>query len=310
MKEINSMFEVHDVFKKYPQSKHPALNGLSFSSANYDPIGILGSNGAGKTTLFMLSNILLSMDKGDIIVNGFSVNRSPNEIKNCTGLFTDKLVLYPSLTVKESIRYFMGIYGVNKKNYDYWSELFKIKEYENKKIKQLSTGMLKKILLLISIIPNPKVLFLDEPFSGLDPLAKREFIEILKHLNESQKMKLIVSSHDLTETQSLVKEVVIIEKGQVIENGTISDLVKKYNGIKTVEIKIPYNSFNFEYFKGSADIEQYDMIIKIKTDIAAFNRYISEVGGNAQIYDIDAKDISLDDLYNEVKKNAAKLITD
>lgn len=298
------MFEVDNVYKKYLRNSKPALNGVSFSSNNSDPIGILGSNGAGKTTLFMIANALLSMDKGDVIVNGFSVKQRPEKIKLCTGLFTDKLVLYPNLTVKEIVKYFMGIYRISMLNYEYWIGLFKIKEYENKKIKQLSTGMLKKILLLISIIPRPKVLFLDEPFSGLDPLAKRDFINILKKLSEDEKMKLIISSHDLMETQMIVKEVVILEEGSIIESGNLISLVKKYNGIKNLTLSIPKNAYNLSYFQNFDNVEILDDIMKVCTDIENFNEYIYKSKMENQILDIVTKEISLDDLYSEVKKNA------
>lgn len=298
------MFEVDQLYKKYTKNSKPALNRISFSSDNNQPIGILGSNGAGKTTLFMIANALLSIDEGDVIVNGFSVKQRPDKIKEYTGLFTDKLVLYPKLSVKETVKYFMGIYQSPMLNYDYWINLFGLNKYENKKVKQLSTGMLKKLLLLISIIPKPKVLFLDEPFSGLDPLAKKEFIRVLKGMCEEEQVKLILSSHDLTETQMVVKEVVILEEGSIIESGKLSMLLEKYNGIKTLTVSVPKNAYNLAYFRDFKCVEIYGDMMKVSTDVESYNNYICDQKRESRIIDIVTKDISLDDLYSEVRKNA------
>lgn len=299
------MYEVYNVNKKYKAMSIPALNNINFSSANNDAIGILGSNGAGKTTLFMASNALLSIDSGDILVNGYSVKKNPDKVKQCAGLFTDKLVLYPVLTVKEIIEYFLGIYGISKNKYGYWRDLFGLKEYEKKQVKHLSTGMLKKVMLLVSIISEPRVLFLDEPFSGLDPVAKKEFIMLLKKLNEEQDMKLIISSHDLTETQAIVKEVVIMEKGCVIENGELNKLIEKYNEKKKTTLFFNDSQKIKDYIKKSSmKFEYSNNLIKINIDVEKISQFMAGLDNGEKIVDIITNEVSLDTLYNEVRKNA------
>ncbi len=298
------MYEVSNVNKIYHKMSIPALNNISFSSNNNNAIGILGSNGAGKTTLFMASNALLSINSGDILINNYSVRKEPNKVKQCTGLFTDKLVLYPVLTVKEIIKYFLGIYGISSSKYEYWRDWGGVKEFENRQVKHLSTGMLKKVMLLISVISKPKVLFLDEPFSGLDPVAKSDFLLLLKSLKE-EKMKLIISSHDLTETQVIVNEVVIIEKGKVIESGEVNNLIKKYNGKKMISLYINYTPEIMDYInKNNVEYKFSNDLIIMTFEAEHLNRILSEIGDTEKFVDIVTKEVSLDILYNEVRKNA------
>ena len=298
------MYEVSNVNKIYHKMSIPALNNISFSSNNNNAIGILGSNGAGKTTLFMASNALLSINSGDILINNYSVRKEPNKVKQCTGLFTDKLVLYPVLTVKEIIKYFLGIYGISSSKYEYWRDWGGVKEFENRQVKHLSTGMLKKVMLLISVISKPKVLFLDEPFSGLYPVAKSDFLLLLKSLKE-EKMKLIISSHDLTETQVIVNEVVIIEKGKVIESGEVNNLIKKYNGKKMISLYINYTPEIMDYInKNNVEYKFSNDLIIMTFEAEHLNRILSEIGDTEKFVDIVTKEVSLDILYNEVRKNA------
>lgn len=299
------MYEVCHVNKKYKAMPAPALNNINFSSTNKDAIGILGSNGAGKTTLFMASNALLSIDSGDILVNGYSVKKNPDKVKQCTGLFTDKLVLYPVLTVKETITYFLGINGISKSRYEYWRDVFGLKEYEKKQVKHLSTGMLKKVMLLVSIISEPSVLFLDEPFSGLDPVAKKEFILLLKKLNEEQDMKLVISSHDLTETQAIVKEVVIMEKGSVIESGELNRLIEKYNERKKTTLFFNDSQKIKDYVqKNNMEFEYSNNLIKVNIDVEKISQFMACLDSGEKIVDMITNEVSLDTLYNEVRKNA------
>ncbi|MBE6842926.1 MAG: ABC transporter ATP-binding protein [Ruminococcus sp.] len=308
---MTTVYEVNNVSKIYPQMSIPALNNISFSSNNNNAIGILGSNGAGKTTLFMASNALLSINSGDILINNYSVKKEPNKIKQCTGLFTDKLVLYPVLTVKEVIKYFLGIYGISSKKYNYWRDWGGVKEFENRQIKHLSTGMLKKVMLLISVISKPKVLFLDEPFSGLDPVAKSDFLLLLKSLKEEEKIKLIISSHDLTETQVIVNEVVIIEKGTVIESGEVNNLIKKYNGKKMISLYINRTPEIMDYIhKNNFEYKDSNDLIIMTFEADHLNHVLSELGDTDKFVDIVTKEVSLDILYNEVRKNAIHNITE
>lgn len=295
------MFEIVNLDKRYEKNAPLALDNISYASNNDKPIGLIGSNGAGKTTLFMIANGLTRPSSGDIIIGGYYLSKDLNAIKRCTGLFTDKLLLYPVLSVKESIKYFLGVYRISYSKYDYWAGMFGVKEYENKKISELSTGMLKRLLLLISLINSPKVLFLDEPFSGLDPLAKNDLVQLINNLYNNNKVKIIISSHDMQETQAIVKEVMIMEKGKIIEHGNYADLLKKYNRNKTFIVKYISNASLSNTFVDNI-IRKHNNIIMYEFDNNTFYKFMNTVN-KSDIIDISSRDMSLDDIYREVRRN-------
>ena len=221
------IIEFSHLSKRYKKNGKFALYDVNYASDNINPLGIVGSNGAGKSTLFLIANGLARPTSGDVRLYDKSILKD-NNLNQKTGLFTDKLVLYQVLTVKETIHYFMGVYGIPKKQYESCIDMFRVKEFEKSRIEELSTGMLKKVMLLISMLNRPKILFLDEPFSGLDMDSKSELSDVINDLYQEYKVKTIISSHDLFETQSLIQDVLIIEEGKVIERGKFNDLINKY----------------------------------------------------------------------------------
>lgn len=196
MRSEVKMVKFSNVTKKYSDIR--ALDDISFEINNNDKIiGIIGHNGAGKTTLFMIANGLAQPNSGDVIINNYSLSSERNKIQSITGLFTDKLHLYAILTVKECLMYFLQVHSQDKKSYNKYVDEFKLSSFENKRISELSTGMLKKVLLAISMVNNPQVLFLDEPFSGLDPEARLDFGQTIKDIKDKENVQVLISSHDL-----------------------------------------------------------------------------------------------------------------
>ncbi|MBR5992991.1 MAG: ABC transporter ATP-binding protein [Lachnospiraceae bacterium] len=296
------MIEIDRLTKRYTLNGKNALDNLSYVSDTAAPLGIIGSNGAGKSTLFMLANGLTKPTSGKIKLFGEEVFGNSN-VKKRTGLFTDKLTLYPMLTVKETISFFMGIYGISFKEYKEKVRLFHIDEFENSKIEDLSTGMMKKVMLLISILHTPSILFLDEPFSGLDVDAKNDLSKEIRYLSNEVGIKTVISSHDLWETQGIIQDVLIIEGGRNIESGNYQELIKKYSKTKKMQV-ICKNDPEILRLREDYRMEEEYGNIKISIGLDELHGFLSRVR-RENVINIINNDMTLEDIYEEARKHAA-----
>ena len=296
------MIEMDRLTKKYKRNGMNALDNLTYVSDTAAPLGIIGSNGAGKSTLFMLANGLTKPTSGRMRLFGEEVFGNSN-VKKRTGLFTDKLTLYPMMTVKETIFFFMGIYGIPLKEYKEKVRLFHVDEFENSKIEDLSTGMLKKVMLLISILHTPDILFLDEPFSGLDVDAKSDLSNEIRYLSDKVGIKTVISSHDLWETQEIIQDVLIIEGGRKIESGNYQELIKKYTKTKKMKV-ICKNDPEILRLRDIYDFEMEQGCIKLSLGVDELYGFLGKVEGE-KVLNIINNDMSLEDVYEEARKSAA-----
>jgi len=212
-----------------------AVDQLTFTIKPGDIFGLLGTNGAGKTTTFRMIMGLLNPTDGKVLYNGEKVGyHNVNEI----GYMIEERSLLTKITVKELMLYFGQLKDMAPKlileRLDYWLERFDIVEYKNKKIKELSKGNQQKIQFISAIINNPKLLVLDEPFSGLDPINTELFVSVIRDFQKKGSM-VVFSSHQLDHVESFCEELIVLEKGKVIIEGRIDQVKKDY---KKQNIKI------------------------------------------------------------------------
>jgi len=220
------MLKVENVTKKYGDLV--AVNDLSFQVEDGEIFGLLGLNGAGKTTTFRMILGLLDDYDGNITIDGEKINY---DITDKIGFLTEERSLLTKLTVREQLIY----YGVLKsmteedidKKIDYWLDRFNISEYKNKKIKELSKGNQQKIQFISSIINEPKLLILDEPFSGLDPINVELFKSVILDLKKKG-TSIIFSSHRMEHVELFCEKLVVLVKGKSVINGYLSDIKKEY----------------------------------------------------------------------------------
>ena len=187
------MLKVEDVTKYY--DKHLAVDHLSFEVQDGEIFGLLGVNGAGKTTTFRMIIGLLEPTSGKITLNGKPIDYS---VTDEIGFLTEERSLLTKLTVKEQIIYYGVLKGMKEeeilKSLDEWLERFHIAEYKDRKIKELSKGNQQKVQFISAVINNPKLLILDEPFSGLDPINVEMFMDAIKEFKK-RGSSIIFSSH-------------------------------------------------------------------------------------------------------------------
>lgn len=234
------MLAIKNISKEFKDIK--AVDNLSFHVSEGEIVGLLGENGAGKTTTLRMISTMLKPTKGTIEVNGYDVIREPSKVRGEIGiLFGGDVGLYDRLSARENIEYFGRLYGMTQKKINKkMEELIKdlgMEEYIDRKAGKFSRGMKQKVSIARSIIHSPKVMLFDEPSTGLDVSATRIIHEfILKCKNENK--IILLSSHSMTEVEKLCDRIIIIQKGRLIEEGTIEQLKKKYDNYNLEEVFI------------------------------------------------------------------------
>ena len=257
------MLKLENVTKYYDDFL--AVDNLSFDVKEGEIFGLLGVNGAGKTTTFRMILNLIEQTSGNITLDGKKIDYS---VTDKIGFLTEERSLLTKLTVKEQCLYYGTLKGMEKedilKKMKTLLEKFGVPEYENKKIKELSKGNQQKIQFITSIINEPKLLLLDEPFSGLDPfnveLFKNEIVEM------SKKGSIIIfSSHRMEHVELFCKKIVILLKGKNVLSGNIKDIKKKYRK-KNVFVKGNVTKEELEKIKGVNEIIEHSDELELKIE--------------------------------------------
>jgi ABC-2 type transport system ATP-binding protein len=214
-----------------------AVNDLSLTVEAGDVCGLIGPNGAGKTTTMRAISGLQECTRGSVKVGGHELTSEPDELKRQLGFMPDFCPTYDQLTASEFLDHFARAYDVPHpaKRIDECLELTWLTEKTNALCEELSRGMKQRLVLAKTLLPDPKVLLLDEPASGLDPLGRIELRKILLQLREARKAVLI-SSHILTELSGFCNTAAIMERGKLVTFGTIAELGQK-TGRRQMSVK-------------------------------------------------------------------------
>ncbi|MDP3352793.1 MAG: ABC transporter ATP-binding protein [Flavobacteriaceae bacterium] len=205
-----------------------AVNDVSFEVKEGELFGLIGPDGAGKTTIFRILTTLLIADKGTATVAGFDVVADYKSIRNHVGYMPGKFSLYQDLTVEENLEFFATIFGTTiYENYDLIKEIYvQIEPFKNRRAGKLSGGMKQKLALCCALIHKPKVLFLDEPTTGVDPVSRKEFWEMLKRLQQKG-ITILVSTPYMDEAE-LCDRIALIQHGKILQIDTPQEIVKYY----------------------------------------------------------------------------------
>lgn len=218
---------VSNISKSYNNIK--ALDNISFNIEKGELFGLIGPDGAGKTTLFRILTTLLFADEGTATVSGLDILKDYKRIRNSVGYMPGKFSLYQDLTVEENLNFFATIFGTTiEENYDLIEDIYvQIEPFKKRRAGKLSGGMKQKLALSCALIHKPKVLFLDEPTTGVDPVSRKEFWEMLKRLQ--QKGITILVSTPYMDEAALCDRIAFINNGEILEIDTPQDIVKQYS---------------------------------------------------------------------------------
>ncbi len=211
-----------------------AVNGINLQINEGELFALLGTNGAGKTTTIKMLTGLIMPTSGEILINNMNIQKDTIKIKNILNISPQETAIAPNLSVKENLEFMAGVYQIkDKKNkISELVELFKLDEVLDKKAKTLSGGWQRKVSIAISLINDPKILFLDEPTLGLDVIARKELWNVINKLKG--KITIILTTHYMEEAEQLSDRIGIMSNGNLVDIGTSNELIKKTN-TKSIE---------------------------------------------------------------------------
>ena len=204
-----------------------AVNKINLKIREGELFALLGVNGAGKTTTIKMLSGLILPTSGEIIIENMDMKKDMFKIKEILNVSPQETAIAPNLTVKENLDFMAGVYQVSNKNkkINELIKLFKLEEALNKKAKTLSGGWQRRVSIAISLINDPKILFLDEPTLGLDVIARKELWNIIKSLKG--KITIVLTTHYMEEAEDLSDRIGIMANGNLIDVGTSNELKKK-----------------------------------------------------------------------------------
>ena len=271
------MLKVDKVTKYY--GDFLAVDNLSFTVKPGEIFGLLGVNGAGKTTTFRMIMGLLDMTEGNITLDGEKIDYN---VTDKIGFLTEERSLLTKLTVREQAIYYGILKGMKEEQIieklKYLLKKFEIEEYLDKKIKELSKGNQQKVQFITAIINDPKLLILDEPFSGLDPfnveLFKKEIVEMA-----SRGSMIIFSSHRMEHVELFCKKLVVLLKGKTVLSGELSKIKEQYRK-KNIVVKGDIDITKIKKLDGVVDIiekaDEYEIKIENQDYVESIFKYISK----------------------------------
>lgn len=266
------MLKVENLTKTF--DKNVAVNNISFNASKGKIFGLLGRNGAGKSTIFRCILNIIKQDSGKVLYNDKIIDE---KILDKIGYLPEEGSLISSYTVLEQCIYYgmlknMDEESIKKRLFELTSK-FDIIEYMNMKQKDLSKGNRQKIQFIVSILHDPELLILDEPFSGLDPISVEQLKQVLLELKESGKI-IVFSSHRMDHVEMLCEDILILDHGMEIIKGNIDDIKDSYN-TKVINLVGKFDKNDIENLKEDKNI--------INIDKKSNDNYVLKVGKNLDI---------------------------
>lgn len=243
---VRKVISVNNLVKKF--GNFTANDNLSFEVYEGEIFGFLGANGAGKTTALRILSGLLEPTSGEVEVAGYDVRKDSERIKQNIGYMCQKFSLYEDLTVSENIILYGGIYGLDNKSIrerkDQLLRRLRFEEYENRLIADLPLGLKQKLAFSVAIIHNPRIVFLDEPTGGVDPVTRRQFWEMIWE-TASGGITIFVTTHYMDEAE-YCDRISIMNEGRIVALDTPENLKKQYNAdsVEQVFVRIARPSKN------------------------------------------------------------------
>ncbi len=278
-----------------------AVDNVNFSIEQGEIVGYIGPNGAGKSTTVKMMSGILRPTSGEILINGISpVKDRKSVVKHLGVVFGQRTQLYWDLRLGESFELLKRIYDVPDEVYNenmaMMDEILDLKSIVDTPVRQLSLGQRMRGDLAAAMLHSPDILFLDEPTIGLDVDAKHAIRKFIKQINENRKTTIILTTHDLGDIQELCKRIIIINKGVVIEDGSLDEIADRIAPYRQLVIDF-YSEQNITHPKaeiikteGARTVYRF-----MKSDVTAA-KLIEDIGKQAKIKDIRLEEANIDDI--------------
>lgn len=234
-----TMLNAQDLHKEFDKVK--AVQGISFDIQQGEIFSLLGPNGAGKTTTISMLSCLLTPSQGDATIDGHSVRKEPERVKQSIGVVPQEIALYPDLTARENLFFWGKMYGLSgaklKERVDAVLKVADLTDRAKEKVETYSGGMKRRINIAVGLLHQPKMLFMDEPTVGIDPQSRRRILDTVLDLNK-RGLTVLYTTHYMEEAAELSNRIGIIDHGKLIAIGTQSELTKLVKEFDTVHIGV------------------------------------------------------------------------
>jgi ABC-2 type transport system ATP-binding protein len=223
----DTIIAVQDLAKRYNGST--AVDGISFDIKRGEIFGLLGPNGAGKSTIISILCCLLKATSGSIIIDGFDIGKNVSDIKKIIGVVPQEISLYHTLTARENMTFYGRIYGLSgkslKNRIDALLDMVGLTDRADDLLEGYSGGMKRRINIAVALLHNPRILFLDEPSTGVDPQSRKRIYDTIQELNRHG-TTVLLTTHQMEDAEKLCHRIAIVDKGKLIALDTLEGLLK------------------------------------------------------------------------------------
>ncbi|MGB8261608.1 MAG: ATP-binding cassette domain-containing protein [Terracidiphilus sp.] len=267
--------QVENIVKQYGDFE--AVKGVSFQVAEGEIFGLLGPNGAGKSTLIRMMTTLIPATAGRALVGGHDVSKDPDEVRRMIGVIPQALTSDPDLTVGENLSIYAKLYSVpraeREKNIHEVLEAVDLLKWREAQTKTLSGGMRRRLEIARGLVHNPRIFFLDEPTTGLDPVSRIAVWEMLDKLRKSRNLTILITTHYMEEADKLCDRIAIVDHGTLVALGTPIELKRSVPGADVVEVH-----FDRDTEAWKSRLEGLDGVTSVQAESAGFYRVITGNG--------------------------------
>jgi len=299
--------KVENIVKRY--GTFEAVKGVNFEVANGEIFGLLGPNGAGKSTLIRMMTTLIPVTSGRALVDGHDVVKEPNAVRNIIGVIPQALTSDQDLTVEENLSIYAKLYSVpraqRQKNIDEVLEAVDLTKWRGAQTKTLSGGMRRRLEIARGLVHDPRIFFLDEPTTGLDPVSRIAVWEMLNNLKKSRNLTMLLTTHYMEEADRLCDRIAIVDHGNLVALGTPVELKQSVPGSNVVEVR-----FDREDEQWMPRLKALPSVTDVQSQSGGFYRVLTSNGSQTttqlvelaaglgeQLTSLSVQNTSLDDVF-------------
>ena len=273
--DSDTSIKVENAVKRY--GTFEAVKGVSFSVANGEIFGLLGPNGAGKSTLIRMMTTLIPITSGRAIVAGHDVEKEPDAVRRVIGVIPQAMTSDPDLTVVENLSIYAKLFSVPRaeriKNINDVLEAVDLTKWRGAQTKTLSGGMRRRLEIARGLVHNPRIFFLDEPTTGLDPVSRIAVWEMLDNLRKTRHLTMLLTTHYMEEADKLCDRIAIVDHGNLVALGSPIELKHSVPGANVVEVH-----FDRETESWQKRLEGLDGVTSVQAESAGFYRVLTSSG--------------------------------
>jgi ABC-2 type transport system ATP-binding protein len=266
---------VEHIVKRYGDFE--AVKDVNFSVAEGEIFGLLGPNGAGKSTLIRMMTTLIPLTGGKAIIAGHDVDKDPDAVRRMIGVIPQALTSDPDLTVEENLNIYAKLYSVpralREKSVNEVLEAVDLSKWRGAQVKTLSGGMRRRVEIARGLVHNPRIFFLDEPTTGLDPVSRIAVWEMLDKLRATRNLTMLLTTHYMEEADKLCDRIAIVDHGTLVALGTPQQLKENVPGANVVEVH-----FERETPEWQDRLEKLDGVTSVQAESAGFYRVLTSSG--------------------------------